>query len=296
MIISVSGEGREKRILKSVEISIFKDLWIFWAFVFVFGAILGSFFNCLIYRLPNDLSIVRPRSFCPSCKKTIAGYDNIPLLSYLLLRGRCRHCGNGISLRYFGVELLTACMALPLAYWLISEPRMAWEWIWALYAAGFLLLLIPITWIDLDHRIIPDIFTLPTIGLGLAASFLPGGISPLSALLGLLAGGGTLYLIGWVGTVALRKGEAMGGGDVKLMAAAGTILGAKAALLSLFLGSVLGSIAGVSILAIKGWKSDHRIAFGPYLAVGILLAFFGTDLILDLYGRLVLRLAEFLLR
>lgn len=226
----------------------------------------------------------------------IAGYDNIPLLSYLLLRGRCRNCKAPISPRYFGVELLTGLMALPLAYWLISEPRMVWEWIWALYAVGFLLLLIPITWIDLDHRIIPDVFTLPAIGLGLAVSFLPGGISPLSALLGLLAGGGALYLIGWIGTVALRKGEAMGGGDVKLMAAAGTILGAKAALLSLFLGSILGSVAGISILAIKGWKSDHRIAFGPYLAAGILLAFFGTDAILDLYNHLVLTLAEFILR
>ncbi len=277
-------------------LEILKHSALFWTFVFAFGAIFGSFFNCVIYRLPRGLSLVWPSSYCPNCRNPIAFYDNIPLFSYFFLGGHCRCCRQPIAFRYFVVEAATTIATLLLVYWLVVAPKPIWELLWALSAAVFLLALIPITWIDLEHRIIPDVFTIPAAGLGMAVSFFPGGITPLNALAGLLAGGGVLYAVGWVGEVALRKGEAMGGGDVKMMAAAGAFLGAKSVLLGLFVGSILGSVAGISILALKGWKSDHRIAFGPYLAAGIVIVFFGSRQILDAYSRFILYLAQIIAR
>ena len=176
------------------------------AAIFVFGAMVGSFLNVCIVRLPEERSIVRPRSHCPSCGHQIAWYDNLPVLSFVLLRGHCRVCGVRISPLYPTVELLTGALAVALWMRLGTTPAFAGYF---LFAAA----LVTITFIDLDHRIIPDVISLPGIVVGLAVSFVSPLVTPLGALLGVLAGGGVLLAIA-TGSEWLRGREGMGGGDV----------------------------------------------------------------------------------
>lgn len=257
---------------------------IFSAIATVTGLILGSFFNVLIWRLPRRLSIISPPSHCPSCNRQIRPWENIPLISYALLRGRCAGCRGRISPRYPLIEALTGVGAL-LVWLFMLQPAVlshatAWELAALSVRAATLLLLIPLSVIDLDHLILPDALTLPGIMIGLAVSFLPGGITPLWSVVGLLAGGGVLYLFGWLGEVIFRKGEGMGGGDIKLMAWAGVLWGWQSVLLAIMLASLAGAVAGGVLFVTRLMPRDHRIPFGPFLAVGMwLAALVGTPLV-----------------
>jgi len=238
----------------------------------VFGMLVGSFLNVCICRMPKDESIVSPPSHCPLCSYRIKWYDNIPLLSYLMLRGKCRGCGAHISLQYPLVELLNGILTLFL--FLRFGPTLA-------FAALFLLCsaLVVITFIDIEHQIIPDEISLPGIVVGFLLSFFIKGHGWLDSLLGILLGGGTLLLVAY-GYHRLTGKDGMGGGDIKLLAMMGAFLGWKAVPFIIFASSLIGSIFGVSIMLLQKKDSKLAIPFGPYLAFGALLyIFYGQPLI-----------------
>ena len=239
--------------------------------VFVFGAVAGSFLNVCIHRMPREESIVNPPSHCPKCNQRIRWRDNIPLVSWLVLGGKCRHCAAPISPRYLFIELLTA--SLFLAVWLKYEFLWVSPIYWILVSG-----LIVATFIDFEHYIIPNEITYGGIVVGLAVSLLcPSlheaetvGASVLRSLTGGLTGGVTLLAIAFAGEKLFKK-EAMGMGDVKLIAAIGAFLGWQATLFTIFASSVIGGVIGVTLVVSskKGWES--RLPYGPYLALGALL-------------------------
>ncbi len=271
----------------SMEFLLFAEALLF----FVIGLILGSFFNVLIYRLPEGKSIVLPGSYCPACKRPVRLYENIPILSYIFLRGRCAGCNVKIPLQYPLVEAVTALLTLVLWYTLIA-PFAAVEHLWwdyILLALQFitLLILIPVSVIDFYHYIIPDSITLSGLLIGIAVSFIPGGITPQLSLLGGLAGGGTLILIGLFGEYVMRKKDAMGGGDIKLLAFIGVVWGWKIALLTIVLGALLGSCIGVLLIMLKILERDKHIPFGPFLGVGAWTAFLFGETIIIRYSAFI---------
>lgn len=236
------------------------------------GLCIGSFSNVVIYRLPGRQSIVFPGSACRHCGHTVRWYDNIPLLGWFLLRGRCRDCQKPLGFQYPVVELLGAIAAL------------ASLWKFGLSLAGgvyftFLCLLIIITFIDLAHQIIPDRITLPAMVLALlVAHFLPD-FSLIQALLGLLAGGGVLWGIAAIYS-RLTGVEGIGGGDIKLMGLVGALTGWQGALFTLFGGAVLGAVVGVGLLAVKGKNMRTAIPFGPFLSIAaIIYLFYGSTIV-----------------
>ncbi len=238
---------------------------------FVFGAMIGSFLNVCIWRIPEGKSIVFPASHCPKCGKSIRPYDNIPLLSWLILRGRCRDCGKPISARYPLVELLTALLSLAM-FWKygLSLPYVA--------AFVFTAALIVITFIDFDHQIIPDVISLPGIPVFFLLAVFVMGIGFLDALLGLLIGGGFLYLVA-VGYELLTKREGMGGGDIKLLAMIGAFLGWKSLFFVVFMSSILGAIVGIVLIMIKGKDMKYAVPFGPFLSIAaVMYLFVGVEL------------------
>jgi len=243
--------------------------------IFALGATIGSFLNVCIARIPHGASIVRPPSHCPGCKTPIAWYDNIPLLSYIVLRGRCRSCRTRISAVYPAVEVLTGALAL--ALWGRLGASLAFAGYLAFAAA-----LVTITFIDLDHQIIPDVISLPGIGLGLAVSFVSPLVRPQDALLGVLAGGGSLLLVAWL-YQTLRGQEGMGGGDIKLLAMIGAFLGWQSIFVTVLAASLVGSLIGIGLMLYQ--RADTRLAipFGPFLAGGALVYLFFGDRILAAY-------------
>lgn len=243
------------------------------------GAIIGSFLNVCIHRLPRRESIVWPGSRCPSCSQAIAVYDNIPLISYLMLLGRCRGCGASISIRYPVVELANA-FGYVVLLWTFGPT-----WTTVLYAMLFSALLV-VAGTDLTHKIIPNIVTLPGIVLGLlgAATVLPVGM--INALLGVAVGGGILLSLAWASPYVFGK-EGMGGGDIKLLAMIGAFLGWKPALLTIMIGSLAGSIIGISLMALHFIRRDEYIPFGPFLVFGALLSMFFSDPLFDWYQGLM---------
>ncbi|MBI4238229.1 MAG: prepilin peptidase [Deltaproteobacteria bacterium] len=253
-------------------------LWFPYLLVGLFGLCIGSFLNVCIVRIPHDQSIHRPRSHCPQCRAPIRWFDNIPVFSFLLLWGRCRQCRAPISWRYPLVELLTAAAALAV-FFKFPEPLP-----WAIWFFLFIAPLIAITFIDLEHLIIPDAFSLSGIILGLAARPILAVEGQrldalLDGLIGVVVGGGFLWLVAAV-YERLRKQEGLGGGDVKLIAMLGAFLGWKAVLFILLMSSLLGSLVGVVVIAILRKGLRFAIPFGPFLAVaGILYLFFGETLV-----------------
>jgi len=236
-----------------------------WA-AFAFGLIIGSFLNVCIHRLPAGQSVVHPRSRCPACGRMIRGYDNVPVLSWLLLRGRCRDCGARISARYPVVELLSGGFAAMT----VTRFGPGWEaLLMYLLIAAFLV----ITFIDIDHRIIPDVISLPGIAIGLAASFLPGLLSPLDSVIGILAGGGSLFLVAW-GYELITHREGMGGGDIKLLAMIGAFMGWKGVLFTIFVASLTGTLAGLALMLRREGGMKLAVPFGPFLAVGAIAYLF----------------------
>ena len=238
--------------------------------IFAIGLVIGSFSNVCIYRLPRNESIIFPGSHCPHCNQQIKWYDNIPLISYIILQGKCRYCDKKIPRQYPLVEFLNGALYLFLFYFYGLQLHTV---VYMVFCSA----LIIITFIDLKEKIIPDVISLPFIVLGFLLSFVLKNISPLNSLLGILVGGGSLYLIAIAGTYIFKK-EAMGGGDIKLAAMVGAFLGWQLTLLSLFLGFLLGSIIGVIVLIkTKGKTSD--VPFGPFIALGALIAlFFGQNI------------------
>jgi len=223
----------------------------------LFGLVIGSFLNVCIVRLPANLSVVRPRSRCPRCERQIAWYDNIPVVSWVILRGRCRACGLPISPMYPGVELLTALI------W----AWMAWAYplsLEALRAALFFTLLLGIALTDVREYIIPDEFTWGGLAIGLLFALAGGLPTLLPALTGAVVGFGLLWLVGFVGQLALKE-EAMGGGDIKMMAMVGAFLGWQGVLLTIFLGALLGTIIFLP-LSLLGRKK--LVPFGVFLSIG----------------------------
>jgi leader peptidase (prepilin peptidase)/N-methyltransferase len=260
------------------------------ALAFLFGLLIGSFLNVCVYRLPRDLSVVRPRSFCPSCEAQIAWYDNIPVLSYVLLRGRCRRCGAGISWRYPAVELITGLLFA----WAV------WMWGPTLEAAKYCLfsaIVVALVASDVEERILPDELTLGgalagfvlawfvPINGGLARLIAPGihnprALSLIEAALGAGVGAGSILLVAKVYELVRRR-EGMGFGDVKMVAMLGAFLGLQGSLLTLILGSMAGGVGGLLYILMTGEDaSTYPLPFGAFLGVaGIGVAMFGEALL-----------------
>lgn len=232
---------------------------------FWFGACMGSFFNVLIYRLPRKESIVRPRSRCPACGRPIRAWENVPLVSFALLGGRCAGCRGKISWRYPAVEALSGAGYALIV--LADGPGAALA-----RDLAFFSLLVPITFIDIDHRIIPDALSLGGIAAGLLFSFLPGGDWQ-GSLAGGVLGGGILYATAFAYEKATGR-EGMGGGDIKLVAMIGAFLGWRGALMTIFLGSILGVAGGLLAMRRGNEGLKTAIPFGPYLCAAALLSRF----------------------
>jgi leader peptidase (prepilin peptidase)/N-methyltransferase len=239
---------------------------------FTFGACIGSFLNVCIYRIPASLSIVHPGSSCPRCKTMIAFYDNIPILSYLLLTGKCRHCKAPIAVRYPLVEALTGLFAV--ACILFFGPTLQ-----GLVSFIFIATLIVVAFIDLDHRIIPDSISLPGIPIFFAAALAVPTVSWMDSAIGILAGGGSLFAIAWL-YHAVTGREGMGGGDIKLLAMIGAMVGWQGILFTLFAASAIGTVVGLLAMLISKKGMKLAIPFGPFLAMGsIVYLFFGKAVI-----------------
>lgn len=267
-------------------------------FAFALGAIVGSFLNVVIHRVPNELSIVFPNSACPKCKASIKPYDNIPILSWLILGGKCRNCKAAIAIRYPAVEALTG-LIFSLVFWQIGLT--AFLPVCLIFAA----VMISLVFIDAEHMILPNVITYPLFvfaflvrivypivfqenyfsdmafgPLASMAGYPAWSVSLVGAVLGALAGGGSLWLVGEIWK-RLRGVEAMGLGDVKMMLGVGALLGWRLAVLAIFLGAFSGAVIGVAVIAKqKDRDLQTQIPFGIFLGIGSLLALlFGEQLI-----------------
>ena len=250
-------------------------------FVALFGALVGSFLNVVIVRLPEEGgSVVFPASHCPVCKKPIAWYDNIPLVSFLLLRGKCRQCQARISRRYPLVEGAMALLALALYQHFGLTVLFP---IYFLFCAA----LLTVIFIDFQHQIIPDVISLPGIVLGFALSFVNPFVTWQDAGLGILFGGGSFYLVALV-YYLLTKREGMGGGDIKLLAMIGAFLGWQSLPFVVFGSSLLGVVAGVWAMVEQRKGGKTVIPYGPFLAMAALLYLFFRQEILLFFIRFIL--------
>jgi leader peptidase (prepilin peptidase) / N-methyltransferase len=243
------------------------------------GLVVGSYLNVVIHRVPRGESTVLPRSRCPSCGARIGALDNLPLVSFALLRGRCRACRTPIPWRYPLVEVATALLFVGA----LERFGLTWQ---TLVALAFGCVLIALAGIDFEHYILPDVLTLPTLVAGLALSFWADWIRPLDAFVGALLGGGLLWLVAraWL---LLRREEGLGEGDIKMLAMAGAFLGWQGVVVTLFLGSLSGSVIGLTLIATGRMGLKGRLPFGVYLSAGALAAlFFGPQLVAS-YARLL---------
>ncbi|HPK21885.1 MAG TPA: prepilin peptidase [Smithella sp.] len=235
---------------------------------FVFGAAIGSFLNVCIFRLPAEKSIVAPASRCPYCLHPIRFYDNIPIISFILLGGKCRDCESRIAWRYPLVELTMALLSVAL---FMKFGLSLNFFVFFIFTA----VLMAITFIDLDHQIIPDILTLPGIPLFFLGAVFIVKIPWLEAFLGFLIGGGVLFVIA-LGYEFIAKREGMGGGDIKLLAMIGAFLGWKSLIFILLFSSLMGAVIGIAAMVIHKQDTKYAIPFGPFLsAAAIAYIFFG---------------------
>jgi leader peptidase (prepilin peptidase) / N-methyltransferase len=241
------------------------------------GLSVGSFLNVVIHRLPRKSSVVRPGSRCPGCGYELRWFDNIPVLSWLFLKGRCRKCRTPISIRYPIVEILTMLVFL-LHWWVFGWTVLLWVRI------GFACALIALFAIDLEHHLLPDRITLPGVAVGLIVSLIvPPGI--LDAILGTILGGGVLWAIGEA-YYRYSGQEGMGGGDVKMLAMVGAFLGWKLVLVTLVLSSVTGSLIGMTVIAARRGDMKYALPYGTFLAAAALLASLVGDRIVAWYTGL----------
>ncbi|MDM8539594.1 A24 family peptidase [Desulfococcaceae bacterium HSG9] len=240
----------------------------------IFGLCVGSFLNVCIYRIPDDSkSINHPsRSICLNCGYTLKFYDNIPVLSYILLKGRCRQCQASISWRYPLVELLTGLGAI--SVFLKSGMTFA-----TLIYFIFIACLLVITFIDLDHRIIPDVITLPGIPVFFVMALAVPDVTLKDSLIGLLIGGGSLWAVAFIYKLVTGK-DGMGGGDIKLLAMMGVLIGWQGVLFTIFISSAIGTVTGLAVMLVQKGNLKLAVPFGPFLAIGaISYIFFGQQLI-----------------
>ena len=266
-------------------------------YAFIIGSMFGSFLNVCIYRIPKQMSVIRPGSHCPKCKKPVRWFDNIPILSYVLLKGGCRHCKSKISYRYPLIELLCGLLTLAVV---VKYGFSASSFIYFVLIQSLVL----ITFIDLDHWIIPDIITYPGMIVGLVLSFINPDVTLMSSFLGLLVGGGLFFLFSWGFSAALGK-EALGGGDVKLMGMLGAFLGVKSLLFIIFASAFQGTIAGIALILLNkehptpenneneqqenlndepSWTPPPKaIPYGPFIALAAIEFIFWGNYIFDLY-------------
>jgi len=254
-------------------------------FVFVMGLCIGSFANVCIYRLPLKKSIVSPGSSCPKCHTPIKPWHNIPILSFILLGGKCKYCGAKISWRYPTVELINGLLYLWAYYRLFYLDNNYAAYFAALYLSTVFLI---IFLIDYDHRIIPDSLSVSGIVIGFAISFLPGNaVNWLGSLIGILVGGGLFLGVAELGDRIFKK-ESMGGGDIKLAAMIGAFIGWKGILLTLGIGSLLGVlIGGTALIFAKDKTAARTIPFGPYLVTAALITFYWGEKLIRAYLDLV---------
>ena len=250
--------------------------WFVLSVAAAYGLVFGSFLNVVIYRLPRGVSLVRPRSHCPACGSTIRWFDNLPVLSFLLLGGRCRTCRERISLRYPLVELGSGALATAV----VARFGLTMRGAEALLLVG---LLLPLALIDFEHRLLPDALTLPGIALGLAVA-LVGGLVPLrDALLGAAVGAAIPFAV-IVIYRRLRGVEGMGVGDVKLLAMIGAFVGWREMLLTLGLGSTAGAVVGIGLMLAGKGRRDTELPFGTFLAAGAVAVLFVGDWLLRVLG------------
>ena len=244
-------------------------------FSFILGAIVGSFLNVCIFRIPAGRSIVSPPSSCPQCGQAIRWYQNIPILSWLALRGRCASCRGPISFRYPLIEAFNGGLFI-LVLWYFG-----FSWATLVYWV-FVSALLTITFIDLDHQIIPDVISLPGILIGFVCSFAVPWLSWIDSSLGILLGGGLLLTIAW-GYQLLAKREGMGGGDIKLLAMIGAFLGWKAIFPVIFLASLVGTIIGIPMMLIYRENTRFALPFGPFLSLAAIVYLFWGGMIIHWY-------------
>jgi len=236
-------------------------------FSFIFGAVVGSFLNVVILRLPAaGESIVFPASRCPKCMTPLQWYDNIPIISFLLLRKKCRHCNAPISWQYPLIELTMALLALALVFKFGFTPALP---IYFVFTASLLVVIV----IDFYHKIIPDIISLPGIVIGFACSFINPAVTWQQSGMGLLIGGGVLYAVA-AGYYLFTKREGMGGGDIKLLAMIGAFLGWQSLPFVVFGSSVLGALVGIGAMAKQKKGGKTMIPYGPFLSIAALLYMF----------------------
>lgn len=249
------------------------SMLVLYGLVFLFGACIGSFLNVCIYRIPIKQSIISPPSACPVCQGRIPFFLNIPILSYLFLRGKCNNCKTPISIRYPLVELLTALSALAVAARFQLTPETVFWFV-------FIVVLIVISFIDIDHQIIPDILSIPGVFIFSLSFVMVPGMTLKQTVLGVLAGGGGLYLVAAAYSF-VRKADGMGGGDIKLLAMIGAATGLKGVFFTIIVSSLIGAVAGILIMMVSR-SSDPKlkIPFGPYLSIAaVLYVFFGEPFI-----------------
>lgn len=252
------------------------DFWT-WIYAAVLGAAVGSFLNVCVYRWPADLSVVRPRSRCPGCSQPIRWYDNVPIVSYLLLRGRCRTCDSVISAQYPAVELFVALI------WLAAALRFGIS-VEALRSATFLTLLLGIALTDAREMVIPDQFSLGGTALGLLFAAMPGGFAFGDAFIGAVLGYVLLWAVKFSAEKALKK-PALGVGDIHMMAMVGAFLGPVGALVTIFLGSLFGLVIGVPFTLLRGQLKmlGTYLPLGVFLALGAAVAHGWGDLLMKWY-------------
>lgn len=250
---------------------------IVFTFIFIFGICIGSFLNVCIHRIPNSKSIFFPGSLCPKCGTSIRFYDNIPVVSFLILMGKCRSCETRIPIRYPMVELISGGFAISL----LLKYGLSVEWI---SSYTFTAALLVITFIDLDHKIIPDIITLPGIFIFLLVPFISSHITWTDSIIGTLLGGGSLLLVA-MGYQLITKKEGMGGGDIKLLAMVGAFVGWKGVFFTIFLASIAGTLIGLILMLRSGKGLKLAIPFGPFLSIGAITYIHFGKSIIDWYLR-----------
>lgn len=275
--------------------------WVGYAFVFVLGAAIGSFLNVVIYRVPNEMSVVLPNSACPNCKNAIKPYDNIPIISWMMLRGKCRNCRLPIAWRYPAVELLTA-VVFCVVYWKIGlTPYLP-------IGLAFSAAMISLIFIDAEHMILPNVITYPMFVIAMIirivfpivftgnyfsdttlaplaslTNYPAWAVSLIGAIFGALIGGGSLWLVGEIWK-QLRGVDAMGLGDVKLLFGVGALLGWRLTILTIFVGAFTGAIVGVSMIIVrKDRDMQTQIPFGIFLGIGSFVAMLFGDGIIAWY-------------
>ncbi len=233
------------------------------AVAFALGAVVGSFLNVLIHRVPRRESIVKPGSRCPRCGTPIRWYDNVPILSWILLRARCRDCGEPIPVRYPLVELAGGLVGvLTVLRWGVGVA--------GLEAALFGWITVALALIDLEHQLLPDVMTLPSLAAGLAFSFAGGLATPVESILGAVVGAAIPALI-IVVYKKLRGIEGMGWGDVKYLGAIGAVVGVQGMLMVLILGAVAGALVGLGLVAAGRGNARTALPFGTFLGMGVLV-------------------------